>query len=241
MTIYNDFAEVYDYILQHVDYDTWYRYLKALMLRYVDDPKFLLELGCGTGKFGGKFSRDNYTIFGIDRSINMLRIAKLRAYLNFRILCGDIRNFYLSKKFDFIFAVHDTMNYFLTYAELRSVLQSVKQVMHPGTIFMFDITTEYNIKHYFDNKIMKYNIRNMDIEWTNQYNPKKKIISSLMKFEHKNGSVSHEEHLQRIYSVDEITKVLHQEKFRIIDIFSDYSFSPVKNDTVMINFVTGKA
>lgn len=241
MTIYNDFAEVYDYVLKHVDYDTWYRYLKTLMLRYVDDPKFLLELGCGTGKFGGKFSRDNYSIVGIDRSLNMLRVAKLRAYLNFRILCSDIRNFYLSEKFDFIFAVHDTMNYMLKYSDLRKVLKSVKRVMHAESIFMFDITTEYNIKHYFDNKTMKYNIRNIDIEWINKYNSKKKIISSQMKFEHLDGSVSHEEHIQRIYSIDEIKKVLHKEKFQVIDIFSDYSFAPVEKDTVMINFVTRMA
>ena len=85
---YSEIAEVYDYLLQHVDYERWYLYLRSLMFRYMSDPQTILELGCGTGRFGSKFSRDDFTIYGMDKSLDMLRVAKMRAYKGFRIFCG---------------------------------------------------------------------------------------------------------------------------------------------------------
>ena len=237
MKPYTIFPSVYDHILKHIDYERWYSYIKALMLRYVDDPKMLIELGCGTGRFGAKFSRDNFRIFGMDKSIDMLKIARSRAYKNFSIFCADMRDFRLSKNFDFIFSVHDTINYFSNTDELSEVLHSVKNIMHKDSIFMFDITTEYNIKKYFHNNKTEYSVRDIEVEWENEYDPDKKLIYSLLTFKYDNLTES-EMHIQRIYSVNEIKTILKKVNFEIIDIFSDYSFDPVKEDTVMINFVT---
>jgi SAM-dependent methyltransferase len=234
---YTIFPSVYDYILKHIDYERWYIYIRSLMLRYVDNPETLLELGCGTGKFGAKFSRDNFQIFGMDNSIEMLKIARIRAYKNFRIFCADMKDFSLLKKFDFIFSVHDTINYFLNIEDLSKVLRSVKKIMHKDSIFMFDITTEYNIKKYFYNNKNDYSVMGKDIEWANEYDADNKLIYSLLTFKH-NSFVDTEMHVQRIYSVDEIKNLLKRENFEIVDIFSDYSFDPVKEDSVMINFVT---
>jgi SAM-dependent methyltransferase len=234
---YTIFPSVYDYILKHIDYERWYIYIRSLMLRYVDNPETLLELGCGTGKFGAKFSRDNFQIFGLDNSIEMLKIARIRAYKNFRIFCADMKDFSLLKKIDFVFSVHDTINYFLNIDDLSKVFRSVKKIMHKDSIFMFDITTEYNIKKYFYNNKTDYSVRGIEVEWSNKYDDDNKLIYSLLTFKQK-GSVDTEMHVQRIYSIEEINDLLKRENFEVIDIFSDYSFDPVKEDAVMINFVT---
>ncbi len=206
----------------------------------MDPPDAILELGCGTGRFGAKFSRDNFQIYGMDKSLAMLQVAKIRSYKNFRIFCGDMTNFYLSKKFDFIFSVHDTMNYLLRYSDIRKVFRCVKRIMHHDSIFMFDITTEFNIRSNFDGQSTYYNVRGIEIEWSNEYEENKKRIYSTLKFQKENGSIETEKHIQRIYSIDEIKRLLEEERFEIVDIFSDYSFSPIKKDAVMINFVTRK-
>ncbi len=207
------------------------------MLEFAGNPKTLLELGCGTGKFGAKFSRDNFLIFGLDNSIEMLKVAHIRAYKNFHIFCADMKDFSLLKKFDFIFSVHDTINYFLDLYDLSRVLKSVKRIMHKDSIFMFDITTEHNIKKYFFNNKTDYSVRGIDIEWANEYDTDKKLIYSLLTFKY-NGYVDTEMHIQRIYSVDEIVTLLKNEKMEVLGIFGDYSYEPVKEDSVMINFVT---
>ena len=239
MNPYTAFSSVYDNLLKHVDYEYWYKYIKTLMFQYVERPELILELGCGTGRFGAKFSRDDFLIYGMDRSIDMLQIAKARAFRKYHIFCGDMTGFHLSKKFDFIFSVHDTMNYHLTFNEIKKVLRCVKNIMHKDSVFMFDITTEHNIKINFDKKSSFYNVRGTDIEWSNTYDKNKKQIYSVLKFKKNGREVASETHVQRIYSEEEIKGILKKEGFEIINIFSDYSFMPpVKDDTVMINFIT---
>lgn len=238
---YTDISEVYDYLLRHVDYERWYRYIRELIFRYMSDPELILEIGCGTGKFGAKFSRDDFTVYGMDRSIEMLKVARARAFRGFRVFCGDVRDFSLSKKMDFIFSVHDTMNYLVTVQDFRHALRSVRNCMHDTSIFMFDLTTEYNIRRFFDLQEKKYRHKGIHIRWDNRYDPRKKIVSSVLTFKYGDGRSSMETHLQRIYSRDEVLRLLREEGFEIADVFSDYSFSSPKPDTIMINYVVRKA
>lgn len=237
---YTEIAEIYDYILKHVDYQQWYEFISGIMINYVDNPRTVLELGCGTGKFGAKFSADNFKIIGLDMSLQMLRIAKTRAYRNFRIVCADIRNFAFKDTFDFIFSVHDTMNYMLTEEDVARVFRCTGEAMHSESIFLFDITTENNIKKFFDNKTSFYETRGIKAEWSNRYNKKKKHVISSFNISSHDGSVSKEEHIQRIYSIREMTEILGTEGFEILDIFSDYTTDPPSDETIMINFVTKK-
>ncbi len=235
---YSEIAVVYDYLLRHVDYQAWYRYIKDILERYVENPRVLVELGCGTGRFGAKFSRDGFLIYGIDRSLNMLRVAKTRAYNNFRLICADITDFCLAEKADFIFSVHDTMNYITESDRLKRVLQCTSNIMNKDSIFMFDITTEYNIYTNFQGKKSEYAVRDMLVHWDNTYDSEDRIITSVLTLQRNDGTVSVEEHRQRIYTVEEISDLLDEEGFRIIDIFGDYTFKSPVNDTVMINFIT---
>jgi SAM-dependent methyltransferase len=234
---YTGIAPYYDYILRHVDYQDWYEYIKAIMLSYVKAPDLIVELGCGTGRFGAKFSNDGYTICGIDRSLEMLMVAKTRTYFNFRVFCADIRDFSLARKADFIFAVHDTLNYQLTRGEIRKVFRSVRQSLKPGGIFLFDITTEFNIHENFDGKTKVFEPKGAVIEWSNSYDRRKKLVYSLLTVKRRSGTLS-EMHLQRIYGIDELTGILSLEGFEVLHVYGDYTFLRPKRDTIMINFVT---
>lgn len=238
---YTALAAAYDYMLRHVDYDQWYRYLRALIFQYMPDPMLILELGCGTGRFGAKFSRDDFEIYGMDKSLEMLRVARARAFKGFRIFCGDMRSFSLAKRFDFIFSVHDTMNYFLTLADLSRVLRCVRRSMHDRSVFMFDITTEHNILRFFDGRVTRYAVRGLEVEWSNTYYKRKRHIVSTLEFRRRGEPLGIETHMQRIYSVKEITALLKKEGFKVLDVYGDYTFSPPCADTVMINFVTRRA
>ncbi len=240
MEPYTDIAVVYDYLLRHVDYQEWYEYIRSIMTYNVEKPERILELGCGTGRFGAKFSNDGYTVYGLDKSIDMLRVARTRAFLNFRILCGDMTDFYLAKKMDFIFSVHDTMNYLLEPADIESMFRCVRRVMHEGSVFMFDITTEHNIYENFDGKTSRFDLRSGSVEWSNAYDADARLVCSTLRYR-RGGTTSVEEHLQRIYTMEEMKGLAEKSGFRIIDIFGDYTVDPPGENTVMINFVTRKA
>jgi len=240
MNPYTELATAYDLILEHVDYKAWYDYICSVMCRNVNNPRKILELGCGTGKFGPKFSADDFTVYGIDVSFEMLRIAKTRAFRNFHIFCSDMRNFALSEKMDFIFCVHDAMNYLLEKKDIRNVLRSVREVMHNDSVFMFDLTTEYNIKNNFENQITEYKSMGRIIEWSNTYDKKNKIVLSTLNFSRDDGTSVSEHHVQKIYSVKEITKLIISEGMDIIGVYGDHTFLPPGKKNVMINFVVRK-
>ncbi len=234
---YSELALYYDYMLRHVNYPLWFEYIKTVMINHVEHPDLIVELGCGTGRFGAKFASDNFTIVGIDRSIDMLQIAKTRSFKKFRLLCADMKNFLLLRKADFIFSVHDTMNYFLDPADLKKVFHNVSDNLNDNGIFMFDITTEYNINKNFNNQGEKFETRGTTIEWNNTYDSQKKLVYSSLEFTRSDGTKISEEHVQRIYSVDEIKGMLIDESYAVIDVLGDYTFTPPTEKAVMINFI----
>ena len=240
MKPYHYIAPYYDYMLKHVDYTSWYYFLRMIMCKYIPNPRTVLELGCGTGKFGPKFSMDDYEIYGMDKSLEMLKIAKCRAYKNYHIFCGDITNFALSQTIDFIFSVHDTFNYLLDYIDFKNALQCVRRCMHNESIFLFDLTTEYNIVKYFHNKLLTFTIKGTTIQWYNEYDANSKILYSKLTLRSYTDTW-YEEHLQRLYTVDEVLPMIEQCGLKIIDIVGDYNLKPPHEETIMINFITKRA
>jgi SAM-dependent methyltransferase len=239
MTPYSELASSYDYVLRHVDYQEWYGFIRSVLERFVPGTKNVVELGCGTGRFGAKFSNDGYSITGIDISHNMLLVAKTRAYAGFRIFRSDIREFALKIKPGFIFSVHDTMNYLTEPADLEKALVNVKSNMDEKTIFMFDMTTENNIKKNFDGKTMNFRTHSGRITWSNVYDRDRSLVLSTLRFKKKGEPEVIEEHIQRIYTTDEVLPLLEKTGFRVYDIFSDYTMEPPSEKTVMTNYVTG--
>lgn len=142
-----------------------------------------LNWAAACGKFGPKFSMDDYEIYGMDKSISMLSIAKTRSYKNFHIFCcGDITRFALSKPIDFIFSVHDTFNYLLTYDDFAKALRCAYNCMSYNSIFLFDITTQYNIMKNFHRRLFSYTVKGTDITWYNEYDEKSKMVYTKLTF-----------------------------------------------------------
>ncbi len=240
MKSYHYLAPYYDYILKHVDYTTWYLFLRMIMCKYINNPRTVLELGCGTGKFGPKFSMDDYETYGMDKSLEMLKIAKLRAYKHYHVFCGDITCFSLSKTIDFIFSVHDTFNYILEHNDFLKALSCVHNCMNNDSIFLFDLTTEYNIKKNFHKKLLTFQIKGTYIEWYNEYETHSNILYSKLTFTEAKTTFS-EEHLQRLYTVDEVIPLIKKSGLAIVDIVGDYTLKPPHEETVMVNFITKRA
>lgn len=75
---FNDSAETWD---QPGKIEKAYQYSNKIKLLLKEfKPKFdisgVIEIGCGTGLFGGNFMSDNISYVGIDSSVEMLKILK---------------------------------------------------------------------------------------------------------------------------------------------------------------------
>ena len=69
------FAEIYDSMMEYVDYDEWARLIDKKISPFIED-KNMLEIGCGTGEIVVRMQKKGYKVEAIDNSIEMLKLAK---------------------------------------------------------------------------------------------------------------------------------------------------------------------
>ena len=72
--MYDDFAGVYDTLMDDYDYDAWSEYYLALIRDALGElPARMAECACGTGSLTVRFAQQEMTVTGVDISAPMLR------------------------------------------------------------------------------------------------------------------------------------------------------------------------
>jgi len=71
---YEQFAYIYDELMQDVPYDQWVDWVKA----YVPTGSTIADIGCGTGTATLALA-EHYEVLGIDLSEEMLEVAQEKA------------------------------------------------------------------------------------------------------------------------------------------------------------------
>ena len=102
----------------------------------------VLELACGTGRIARTLIREGAEYTGIELSRSFVSFAKnsLKKYnRSVSIICSDMRNFNLNKKFDLIFIGFNSFLHLLNDKDAINCLNCVKKHMHKTTRFIIDI------------------------------------------------------------------------------------------------------
>ena len=136
-----DYATAYDYLYRDKDYEKECDFIEAAFKKYIQKVKTILDLGCGTGGHALILSRLGYKVTGIDRSEDMLKIAKKKASdknLAVEFIKGNITNIDLQQKFDAVVAMFAVMGYQTTNSALSQACQVVRKHLNSGGIFIFD-------------------------------------------------------------------------------------------------------
>ncbi|MGB9905007.1 MAG: class I SAM-dependent DNA methyltransferase, partial [Desulfotomaculales bacterium] len=78
--MYEDLAEIYDFLVAGVDYEAWVDYLEEILDRFGRRrPETVAELACGTGKILFSLARRGYRVQGVDLSARMIAAAGRKA------------------------------------------------------------------------------------------------------------------------------------------------------------------
>ena len=102
----------------------------------------VLELACGTGQLTIPIALHDLPTVGLDQSSAMLNVAKRRASAanaSVTFVQGDMRDFALGRKFDFIFVARNSLLHLLSTAGLLATLTTVTRHLAPDGLFAFDI------------------------------------------------------------------------------------------------------
>ncbi|USH01277.1 class I SAM-dependent methyltransferase [Grimontia kaedaensis] len=94
-----------------------------------------LDIGCGcTGRFMDLLMSEGFTPSGLDVSGEMLKIAREK-HPNVRFIQGDICEYLLSEKYDFITAWDSIWH--IPLSEQKQVLTKIVESLNEGGVFIF--------------------------------------------------------------------------------------------------------
>lgn len=135
--------------------------MQRLLAKYVAPKADLLELACGTGAMMVPLS-NNYHIDGLDLSDDMLTLAQQKLPAS-QFFHGDMSHFDLSKEYDGIYCVYDSINHVTAQSGWGAIFESAASHLVSGGYFIFDMNTlgrlqkisrEPAYAHEFDNNYL---------------------------------------------------------------------------------------
>lgn len=135
---YKIFAKYYDAIMDNRASETVQ--IEKMIKKYNPQAKTILDLGCGTGTILKYFFGRGYDVLGIDKSASMLKIAQKKLPTK-NILCQNMTTFTISRRFDVVLCLFDSINHILNFADWKNLFVCVKAHLNPKGVFIFDMNT----------------------------------------------------------------------------------------------------
>lgn len=136
---FKKYSQYYDLLYQDKDYQGEAAYIRRHIQNLRPDARSLLELGAGTGNHAFHLCSLGYKVTGIERSVEMVDIAKSKQIADFFPLVHDITDFDLPFQFDAAVCLFHSICYLTTNAALQACFTNVSKHLKPGGLFAFDI------------------------------------------------------------------------------------------------------
>ncbi|MCL2416074.1 MAG: class I SAM-dependent methyltransferase [Defluviitaleaceae bacterium] len=242
MENYNKFAAVYDNLIG-APYDEWVEYLIKIWRRFGYVPKLVCDLGCGTGNITRRLANRDYETIGVDISAEMLAVARQKDSKTL-FLNQDMREFELFGTVDSVISLCDSLNYILDDEELVKIFSLVENYLNPGGLFIFDINSEYKFTNVLAKNTFSHADENTAYIWDNYYDRQNRqneySLTVFTEIEDNKYERFDEIHIQRAYSIKEISSALNEANLDFLAVYHELSFSPPHPRSHRIFFVAQK-
>lgn len=235
MGSYENFARVYDELMDNVPYEEWAQFILNLLQDRKITEGLVLELGCGTGKLMTLLGKAGFDMIGVDNSVEMLQIAREKTSQDFLYLLQDMREFELYGTVKAVISVCDSVNYITKKEELRKVFQLVNNYLDPEGLFIFDFNTEYKYRELIGETVIAEDREDVSFIWFNEYDEESHLNDIDLKvFVQEEGDIYRkfqEEHIQRGYTLDEIKQLLEESGLIFLEAYEEYTTQAPQMDS----------
>lgn len=186
MNQYGNFAYVYDQLMDDVDYDAWVGHIEDLIDKSGASVKNILELACGTGNITIPLAQRGYDIAGVDISEDMLGVALEKSEsigLPLVLLEQDMVDLDFDLyDLDCVLCACDGFNYVTSLDDLAKVFAKVYELLKPGGVFVFDISSHYKLSQVLGNNFMGESREDISYMWTNYYDEGNQLLEMNLDF-----------------------------------------------------------
>ena len=242
---YGEFAKIYDELInEDINYDE----MVDCILRICNENNIefndYLDIACGTGNVTVRIAKHFKNIYGVDLSEDMLREAfdKLKSErIKGKIICQDMSELSLNRKFDLITSVLDSTNSVTDIEGLKNYFKGVYEHLKDDGLFIFDVNSYYKLSEILGNNIYTYSEEDVFYTWENVFEDD--LLSMFLTFFVKKGELYErfeEEHLERAYKESQLESILEELDFKVINKFDGYSNDNVQANSERIVYVVKK-
>jgi SAM-dependent methyltransferase len=133
---FNLYGKYYDLLYEDKDYNQESVYISECIKSYYSCAKTILEFGSGTGKHGLMMQKLGYDIYGLERSPEMIEVARRQG---FHCEKADIADFEIGRKFDVVMSLFHVLSYITENGELEEVFRNASKCLSSGGLFIFDV------------------------------------------------------------------------------------------------------
>ncbi|EOR23706.1 class I SAM-dependent methyltransferase [Cytobacillus oceanisediminis] len=228
---YQQFAYLYDRLMNDVPYDKWVELVKKAVSDYKVNGANLLDLACGTGELSIRFSQAGFRVTGVDLSEDMLSVAQAKT-----IEAGE-GVFYLEQDmsrleglpvFDLVCICCDSINYLRTEEDVINTFKGVYEHLDENGLFIFDVHSLYKMNQLFINQTYAVNDEDLSLIWQCYEGENPNSVEhdlSFFELDEESGMYHRydELHFQRTYSVEQYSEWLDLTGFSVVKVEADFS------------------
>ena len=244
MAAYSAFAEVYDALMDDVDYDAWSAYYLKLIARAGVTPKRLCDCACGTGAMSVRFAGRGIRVTGADLSGEMLALAQKRARqsgVQAMFIQADMCALELPRPVDALVCACDGVNYLLDDGRLRAFFDRAHACLRPGGALAFDMSSAWKLEHTLGNGFFGEERDDVAYLWSNAWDPVARTVTMDLTFFVREDDGRYrrftEVHVQKAHEAGHVAELLGEAGFSGIEVFGDRTFDAPGEREARIHFL----
>ncbi|MBQ9994515.1 MAG: class I SAM-dependent methyltransferase [Clostridia bacterium] len=239
---YGVFARYYDRLTSNVEYDSIAQFLSDVMKEYKPDCSLVVDLACGTGSISVKLDAMGYDVIAVDRSYDMLSIAREKPSRRVMYLCQAMQQLDLYGTVDAVVCVLDSVNHITDERTLQKAFDRVSLFLEQDGVFIFDANTEYKHEKVLGDETFVYDMDDIYCVWQNTHGENGVTNVSLDFFEREGEAYyrSEESFKERAYSDAQLCGMLDAAGMKVAARYDNYTYNEPTETTQRVVYVCQK-
>ncbi|MET0136017.1 MAG: methyltransferase domain-containing protein [Kibdelosporangium sp.] len=231
---YDAMASVYDRWNAQADYRRWARFLHDRFSE-AGGVRRVLDVCCGTGRMIGQLQELGYTAAGVDGSAEMLARARANVAPGTELRHARLPAEVAGEPADAAISCFDSVNYFVSDADVSGLFRFVAGSLRPGGLYAFDVNSPHKLRTFYGNNHYGDDLGEFAYVWRNRIDEPARRIQFLITIftAERDGYQRHEEiHEQRWFDRDELAAIAADAGFGVVAVTDNYSRQPAVEHTL---------
>ena len=234
MDSYGVLARFYDRLTADADDGARAAYLLALFAKHGKPVQTLLDVACGTGRLTQALLAAGVDTVGVDRSEEMLSLARQRAP-EALFICQDMQQLDLYGCAQGAVCVMDSFNHLWRSEQARAFLTRLRLFVEPGGLFIFDVNTPYKHRQVLADNTFVFEQEDLVCVWQNRLQVRGLVEDMRLDFfvrqadgryQRLSDSVK-----EKAYTDKALQKMLRECGWQVLAVYEDMTMQPPAADS----------